>query len=371
MIFVAPMFGSVLATLPTGYLLDRIGRRTVLIAGPLITALSSFALFFAQNYWEMMVYLLANGVAIQMWQMGRLTVIADTGKVTQRGRMITGMAGLQRAGSLLGPFLGGLVGTLVSLRAPFLVYGGLSFLAMTLMVLFIAETLPPKTPESSGTQKAREGDERRAEKHWIRELLKPSVVALFAGQITANIARGSASGNAGPAYIFAAYAYNMAAVGLGTVSLLVGIVGIPMTFLAGYIMDRFGRKKAVVPASFALGIILLLMGLTALLEWPVWAFITVFVLANLAVSFMSGSMQTIAADMAPEAIRGKFFGVSRLMASTGSVSNPLVFGLTVALIPVPMGYMAGFMVMGLAGIATSAIVGRLLIDGNQAPRTGV
>lgn len=361
MIFVAPMAGSVLATLPTGYLLDRIGRRSILIAGPLVTATSSFALFFATHYWEMMVYLLINGVAIQMWQMGRLTVIADTGKATHRGRMITGMAGFQRAGSLLGPFLGGLLGTFAGLRVPFLVYGCLALVAMVLMVLFIVETSPSllRKPVKDNWPVAPDKPEPAFN---LRSMLMPPIIFLFAAQVTANIARGSASGNTGPAYIFAAYTYNMAAVELGFVSLIVGIVGIPMTFVAGYIMDKYGRKKAVVPASLMLGLVLILMAITALFEWPVWVFILIFVLANLSVSFMSGSMQTIASDMAPEAIRGKFFGMSRLMASLGSVSNPLVFGIAVAMVAGPAGFMMGFLIMGLAGLATSAIVGGLLTE---------
>lgn len=363
MIFVAPMTGSMLATLPTGYLLDRIGRRIILIMGPLVTAASSFALFFASYYWEMIFYLLINGIAIQMWQMGRLTVIADTGKASQRGRMITGMAGLQRAGNLLGPFLGGVVGTFFGLRMPFVVYGLLAVVATLLMVFFIKETSPEhlKRREKDYKPEEKSNSEPNIAHSW-GVMLTPPVIALFVAQITANLARGSASGNAGPAYIFAAYAYNMAAIGLGTISLVVGVIGIPMTFLAGYIMDRFGRKRAVVPAALSLGAVLVLLAITAWSEWPVWAFIVLFVLANLAVSFMSGSMQTIASDMAPEAIRGKFFGMSRLMASIGSVGNPLSFAAAVALFAAPLGYAVGFLFMGLGGIVTSLIVGKLLID---------
>jgi MFS family permease len=143
-------------------------------------------------------------------------------------------------------------------------------------------------------------------------------------------------------------------------SLIVGIVGIPMTFLAGHIMDRFGRKRTVVPASAALGLGLGLMALTAYLELSLAMFVMSFVWANLAVSFMSGSMQTIASDIAPEDARGKFFGLSRLAASSGSLGNPVVFAAAVATIAVPGGYALGFAIMGAGGVITSVLIGRLL-----------
>jgi MFS family permease len=353
---IATMLGLVLATLPTGYLIDRIGRRKILIAGPLFTALSSFLVLIADSYAEMLLYLLINGIALQMWQMARLTAIADTGKQGQRGRMITGMAGLQRAGTLLGPFLGGVVGTFVGLRAPFAMFGVMALLATIPMIFLIKETAPGVLDKGRGKGKSFKGDVNTS---WVTLLTFP-VIVLFIAQFTANLARGGTVGNAGPAFIFAAYAFGLDAVGLGTISLIAGMVGIPATFLAGYIMDRFGRKRTVVPASALLGAGLGLMALTAAMQLPLSIFVASFVLANLAVSFMAGSMQTIGADIAPAGARGKFFGMSRLVAESGSLSNPVVFAAAAFLVALPGGYALGFAILGASGALTSVLVGRLL-----------
>jgi MFS family permease len=351
---IATMLGSVLATLPTGYLIDRIGRRKILITGPFITALSSFLVLIADSYAEMLAYLMLNGVALQMWMMGRLAAIADTGKQGQRGRMITGMAGLQRAGTLLGPFLGGLVGTFIGLRAPFAMYGVMALLATIPMILLIKETAPGVLAKRRG-----EKVEDAAGSSWGSLLTFP-VIVLFIAQFTANIARGGTAGNSGPAFIFAAYAFGLDAIGLGTISLITGVVGIPATFLAGYIMDRFGRKRCVVPASAVLGAGLGLMALTAAVQLPLTVFVASFVLANLAVSFMAGSMQTIGSDIAPAGARGKFFGLARLTASSGSLANPVLFAVSAFLVALPGGYALGFAMMGASGVLTSVLVGRLL-----------
>ena len=74
---IAPMAGGVLSTLPTGYIIDRFGRRVTLIGSPLISSASAFMVFFASSYWEFLLYLTIGGVAQQMWQMSRLAAIAD------------------------------------------------------------------------------------------------------------------------------------------------------------------------------------------------------------------------------------------------------------------------------------------------------
>src|SRR3989304_3339102 len=46
------LIGNVAATLPAGWLIDRFGRRPVVIAGPLLTALTSLLIVFAQSFTE-------------------------------------------------------------------------------------------------------------------------------------------------------------------------------------------------------------------------------------------------------------------------------------------------------------------------------
>ncbi|MEE9143490.1 MAG: MFS transporter, partial [Candidatus Binatia bacterium] len=42
LVIVVHSFGSLISTLPTGFLLDKVGRRPILLSGPILTALSSF-----------------------------------------------------------------------------------------------------------------------------------------------------------------------------------------------------------------------------------------------------------------------------------------------------------------------------------------
>lgn len=349
----APMLGGVFATLPTGYLIDRIGRRKMLIAGPLITAISAFLSFIATSYVELLIYLSIGGIAQQIWQMSRLAAIADSGAKRSRGRMITGMAGVNRTGIMVGPILGGIIGEFYGLRTPFLMFGITALLATIPSYLLIKETAP--------TVLARQRGETISTKDtsWAK-LLNQSVIVLFIAQFLANVGRGGVQGQSGIYVIFAAYAYGLGSVELGGLITTMGFVSIPVTLTAGQIMDKFGRKRTIVPASGTLAIGLFFMGIVAAYEHPIVLFISAFVFINLAVSFMAGSMQTLGSDIAPPEARGKFFGVNRLIAEAGSMGNPGVFIIATATLAGGVGFATAFITMGVSALAASSLVGFLL-----------
>lgn len=352
--FVAQLAGGVLSTFPTGYIIDRFGRRVTLIGAPLIAALSGFLVFFfATSYAEFLVYMTLAGVAQQMWQMSRLAAIADSVQSGQRGRFITSMAGTQRIGNLAGPLLGGLLGAYVDLRAPFLVFAVMSALAAVPSYYLIKETSPTVLARRSG-KKFEDIDTS-----W-KTLMTPAVVVLFAAQYCANIARGGTQGQGGPYFVFLRYTYGVGSEVLGGVTFISGLIGIPIMLLSGQIMDRFGRKRQIVPAAIALGIGVLAMGTTALLQWPIAAFIGAYIWIQLAVSMMAGTMQTLGSDIAPATARGKFFGANRFVAESGSMTNPLSFTLTAWLIAGAGGFAAAFYMWAGAAFVCAALVGRLI-----------
>lgn len=353
MLFV-PMLGGVIVSLPTGYLMDRIGRRKLLIASTLLLSLSALLVLQASSFTEILIYLGINGLAQQMWQMTRLTVIADSSTQNRRGRMITGMAGVNRAGTLLGPLAGGAIAELFGLRMPFLVFGIAALLATVPSYLFVRETAPAVLARRRGDTAAAQVDIS-----WAR-LITKAVVVLFAAQFMANVGRGGVQGQGGIYVAYAAFAYGLDALALGGISSAMGIIGIPVTLMAGQVMDRFGRKRTIVPASALLAVGLWVMGGVAWGELGLPFFILGFITINLAVSFMAGSMQTLGSDVAPAAARGKFFGVNRLIAEAGSATNPGIFTLSVALIAGAGGFTVAFASMGGFAISASLLIAFVL-----------
>ena len=349
LVVIAPMVGGVLSTLPTGYVIDRFGRRVMLIGAPFVSSASAFMAFFAGSYWEFLLYLTLSGMAQQMWQMSRLAAIADSVRSSERGRQITGMSSAQRTGNMGGAFLGGLLGELVGLRVPFLVSGVLAAVAIVPSYYLIKETAPSVLARRSGTKMA------KTDTSWKTWLTRP-VLMLFAAQFSANIARGGVQGNGGTYFVFLAFAYGVGPAVLGSVLLGTGLLGVPIMIFSGQIMDRFGRKRQIVPAAMTLGLGISFMSVTAALSLPLGVFIAAFVWINIGISMMAGTMQTIASDIAPEEARGKFFGVTRLIAEGGSVMNPVSFGAMTVAVAGAGGFAGGFAITAVAAFVAAGVV---------------
>src|SRR5437870_2431838 len=143
--FVAQLLGGLAATIPTGFLIDRFGRRRIILLGPVLVALSSLLTAYAHTFPELLVYRFIAGWATQMWMLGRLAMIADTGGDRQRGRQITGMLGMDSVGRLAGPALGGFVAAFWDVRVPFIVHGVLALLSILPSVRSMRETAPGRT----------------------------------------------------------------------------------------------------------------------------------------------------------------------------------------------------------------------------------
>src|SRR5690348_6263251 len=64
-VMTAFMMGSLFATIPSGWLIDRFGRKPVLLAGPLLTAAVAFLVAASQTFPELVILRFVNGFAAQ------------------------------------------------------------------------------------------------------------------------------------------------------------------------------------------------------------------------------------------------------------------------------------------------------------------
>lgn len=344
LVFIVHMVGAAAGTLPTGFAIDRFGRRKVLLAGPVITAAAAFLIAGAGTFPELLAYRFIGGVGQQMWTLSRLTVIADSGS-TQRGRQITSMFGAQRVGSLAGPLIGGFAATAWGFSVPFIMQGAVVLLAVVPTLLIMRSAIPDRpapAPVVAGETPSF---------GWRIFLVRP-IPAVFGGQWLANVSRGGIEGG-GILFLFGVYAYDATAATLGILSSIMAAAGIPLMLLGGYVMDRFGRKFTIVPGSLALAAGLVFTAATAFFAWPFEAFVASFVALHLAASSMAGSMQTLGTDIAPAYARGRFFGVSRLVAQSGRIGSPASFALFAEL----ASFGAAFLFLSVTAVASAVIIG--------------
>lgn len=349
-VFTMYMVGGLVSTIPTGYLVDRIGRRKVLLSGPVLVALASFLTATAHSFPELLFYRFLGGFAQQMWMMARLAMITDVGENRERGRQITGMVGANSAGNLLGPAVGGLVATVWDVRLPFVLHGILSLLAIIPSFRSARETAPGRGTERTGA------DGGSVPEVGLLALLTVPVLVFFAAQFLGSTTRGALFG--GTVNLYPVYAYGADAAMLGMLGTVTAALGIPITFTSGAIMDRFGRKANTVPGFLLLGAALAFTAFTAYVDSPFAWFVVAYILFNIAQSVTSGNMQVIGSDIAPEQARGKFFGMWRLIGEVGQVISPICFGYFAA--TEGLGYGAAFVFLSTMAFATALVLAFLL-----------
>jgi len=350
LVIIVNQLGVTCSSLPTGLLLDRIGRRRVLLAGPILLAVSSFLIVIAHSFTELLIYRFIGGVGQQMWQLGRLTMIADTGADRERGRQITTMSAMESAGRLFAPALGGFLAALWDIRAPFIVHGVLSLLAIIPSFKLLKETAPPLV---RGAARDESGGEKDGS---FRALLTYQVIIFFVAQFVASLTRGPIF--SGQVNFYGAYAYNLSPQSIGILATIVTAIGIPITLCAGYIMDRFGRKATLVPGFSLLTLALIFISVTDYVGLPFKFFVIAYLCVYTSNGITGGNMQTLGSDIAPQKARGKFYGVWTTLGTFGAPTSTSLF----ALLSAGLGYWAAFGFLSLMALLAALILGTQVRD---------
>lgn len=311
------LIGSLAGTIPSGWLIDHFGRRPVLIAGPLLTATIAFLVAVSHSFPELLVLRFFNGWAAQMWLMARLAAISHGAVASERGRQVSWMFGMDSTGKLTGPVLGGFIAAAFGVRAPFVVYAVLALLALVPTVLF-AEDTPRRDLGPHPVTRAALGV-----LSW-REIVMPRLayfgVALFAG-----LTRGPVQADL--LHLYAAFAYQLGPRQIGYLATGAAVISLPIGFIAGWMMDRFGRKHTMVPGFAGVAVAMAALAVSAFWHLSLAWYVALFFLGVALQALTGGSIQTVGADVAPPEARGTFLGLWRFTGQGGATLSPIAFAL--------------------------------------------
>ena len=314
LILAAEGAGMLTGDIPAGVILRRIGRKSAMLLGVGCMGFSVLALFWAQSIPEVIAYRLLTGIGTALWNISRHAYIANVTLLHRRGRALSIFGGIHRIGSFVGPAAGGALGVLYGLQATFLLYAGLAVIPLFTLVAFIDRTDASENGSYSSPATGYLGHFTDMLKTHYRQLATAG-----AGQLLGQTVRMSR------AIIVPLYGADVIGLDVQDVGWILSIssfVDMSMFYPAGLIMDRFGRKYAIVPCFLFQGIG---MGLVP--------FVGSFTGLLLAISFMglangigSGTMMTLGADLAPREHMGEFLGTWRLIGDVGHTASPLIIG---------------------------------------------
>ncbi len=128
------VFGMFGLSLPIGRLTDRIGRRSVLQLGVILSAFGSVMVVVTEAYWLMTLGIILVGIGWSCSNVAGSALIADLTDPRERGRALGTNDMLSGAGSIALPLLGGPLVALAGLPALALIACGILAIPMVMLI---------------------------------------------------------------------------------------------------------------------------------------------------------------------------------------------------------------------------------------------
>ena len=307
----ARMLGGVIALLPVGQVLDRFGRRPVLIGGPILVAIASSLTAVAPIFPLLLLAQFLTGLGSSAWMVAREIVAVDVVRQDQRGRMMSGFHGMNSVGVALGPVLGGLITDWFGFRAVFWGYG-----LMALITLAVSARIKETAQVRPRTSRSLLNIGRLSQ---VEPYFRTTYVVLTINTFVAMM-RGALITSLLPLYVGLQLGYSSTA--LGSLFGIYGLVNVLMIAPTGVLSDKRGRKAVVVPSTFiATGVFLAFPLVTGIAGLSVLVALT-----GVATGLAPGTMATYTYDVIPEHARARLQTLRRLLGEMGGISGPLLGG---------------------------------------------
>ncbi len=311
----AAAFGTLIADVPTGSLMIRMGLKRTMVIGTVLVAGSTLLLAVPLGAEPQLALRLLAGIGTALWGLSRYTYITQQIPPHLRGRAIASFGGINRAGAFAGPLLAGWIVTQFGLHASFVFAGVLGIFAMLAARMWIPDDASARpsggVPESHlgeivATWKAIAG--RRAD-----------VLFGSLGQVLAQVVR---QGRQFLIPLYGVEVLSLSAFDVGVVMTTSAVIDMALFGPAGFLMDRFGRKFAIVPSFTLMAIGIAMIPFADGFRGLLFAGIVI----GFGNGLGSGTMMTLGADFAPAGFTGTFLSLWRFIGDSGQMLGPILVG---------------------------------------------
>ncbi|MDH6237928.1 MFS transporter [Cryobacterium sp. CG_9.6] len=326
-----------------GRLIDWAGERTILSVGIGIVAVSSGLVGIADSYPQLLLLRGLGGVGSALFSVSAMTLLLGSTPAPIRARAIGFYQGGFLIGGMAGPAIGGLLST-ISLTAPFFFYAGTLGVAGVIGIVLLRSTTPNAADAAAET----------AQRTPFRVVLRDT---RFRAACLANFAQGWTSlgirGALVPVLVVEVLRGPTSWTGI---AFACAAVAQTLTLApAARFIDTVGRRPAIIGA-FALAAVTIMAVPFAPNIWVLGALLCLY---GVAAAFM-GTAPAAALGDAAGAKGGRPVAVFSMFSDAGAIAGPLVAGLLVDLVSLPVAFLVGALFL----LATSAYAFRM-------PRTSI
>ncbi len=310
-------FGTMGFDVPAGILINRFGLQRTMISGVILFGISSIIAGLSGSFSILLFSRLLAGASFALWSISRHAYIASVVPNESRGKALSLFGGLGRIATIIGPLMGGILAEFISIRSPFFFQGIIAFITLILIIR---------------TSVNYEITQRKTTDGYLGDF-KNTFLDHKNAYLTAGIAAISLQFlRASREIVIPLWGDN---IGLrkdeiGYITTLSFAVDSMMFPIAGYIMDKFGRRFTGIPAFMILGFSLVLIGT---IDSPL-LFLTGYstliiasILSGIGNGISSGLVLTLGSDLSPPDNKGGFLGIWRLISDGGGAAGPTVMGI--------------------------------------------
>lgn len=295
-----------------GSISDKVGRKPVLMIGAFGNMITQIMMGFATQYWMLFAARALAGVLSSATLPTAMAFISDSTDTRQRSGGMGLIGAAMGVGMVIGPGIGGWLGG-QSLSTPFFLGGGLSGLALLLILLILPESLPKE-------KRAQSMVFRGPQFGLMWQALKGPLGFLLFLALLVNFALANFEGIFG---LFAAHRFGYDTTQVGSIMMVIGLASALVQGVAtGPVTNRFG-EGAVIKASMiasAVGFVLMLLARS----YPAVLFtVGLFVTSN---AMLRPAIASATSKMTRDG-QGMAMGMNNAFQSLGRTVGPLWAGI--------------------------------------------
>ena len=326
--------GQLVASLPAGALVARIGERRALVGAGFLDALAMAFAALTDSVVALAAAVLLSGVCWTLFLIARQGFMIDVVPVSHRARAMSLLGGSYRVGVLVGPLIGAGLIRLTDLTSVFWLGA-----AMSVSASLLAATMPDLGEEKRAATKASGG-------HLPVWTVISSHRRVLATLGTAVVILGMSRSLR--LSLLPLWADHLGLSASTTSLIFAGAAALDVAFMwpGGWLMDTRGRMVVALPVVLSMALACLLLPLAT----ATWSVALVMALIACGNGLGSGIVMTLGADAAPEEGRPQFLGAWRLCGDIGNTGGPLLVSAVAAVAPLATACLVvGALVLGGAG----------------------
>lgn len=328
--------GQLVASLPSGALIARIGERRALVAAGLLDACAMVFAALTDSVAGLATAVLLSGTCWTLFLIARQGFMIDVVPVTHRARAMSFLGGSYRIGVLVGPLVGAGIIHVSGVASVFWLGA-----AMSVAAALLAGLMPDF------------GEERRAEAKaaghvpvWkvIRDHRRV-LATLGSAVVILGMSRSLRLS------LLPLWADHVGLSASTTSLIFAGAAALDVALMwpGGWLMDTRGRMHVAVPVVVSMAVACLLLPLAT----AAWSVALVMALIAAGNGLGAGIVMTLGADASPTVGRSQFLGAWRLCGDIGNTGGPVLVSAVAAVAPLA----TACLVVGLLALAGSGWVG--------------